>query len=648
MAEVRIFELDGTARAVLQDARNVDWSVELQGLGRGSFDVARRSAKVAAEPDMLEDRKVVRIVDGHVTSWWLIDGEQPGPLVSDRVAGGDRRPQLIGLTAILAGCRVEAERGMERDAPDERIFGPASRDYDASDWPRVAHAGRQFDNTVGGAPGRSADWPAGWVDRYAYYIHPTDAGGPVVPGKALMRIVFETVEDLDAIIEGTADDELIGLWIDQRPYISPLRGPGRWVSTYRDRLALDTADDHVAYAIVNNLLRPYGNSPSHLLFSMAKALNAGWFVDPEDMAVATDEVQRITVTATGGTVTLTFEGETSGAIALPTSASALEAALTGLPHVGADGLQVVEASAGVYDVTFDGPSVRARNVEQIQVTDNLATGGTVTVATTTEGDAPNVILRSHPGWSGYGVFPVVTMPGMTAGQILRLLIEEAAARGALPADTVISWTDTVDSDGVPWPREVQWTWPVVTTSILSVARELAGLDAMEDLDVVLDGDHLRVDAWATRGSDLSGGDAPVRLIPGLNVLEATYQRQAPGPNDLWIRTREGWTHVDDDALVAAYGPIESGYHEGHAETVEDAGTPGAAAAANGAPVHQYEVTVVDVDQVAAGRDYDRGDWVLAMNRYLSVETMRVHRIAPAGSDADGRRKWKVLLIEGTP
>lgn len=93
------------------------------------------------------------------------------------------------------------------------------------------------------------------------------------------------------------------------------------------------------------------------------------------------EVQTVTITGapTGGTFTLTLDGETTAAIAYNASAATVQAAIEALSNVDS----VTVTGSGPYVVTFGGNA----NVPQMTATASL-TGGTspnVTVATTTGG-----------------------------------------------------------------------------------------------------------------------------------------------------------------------------------------------------------------------------------------------------------------------
>lgn len=107
------------------------------------------------------------------------------------------------------------------------------------------------------------------------------------------------------------------------------------------------------------------------------------------------EVQTVTITGgpTGGSFTLTFQGETTAAIAYNATAAAVQTALRALDNIGAGQVGVTGSAGGPYTVTFTDMD----NVTQMTATSSL-TGGTtpgVTVATTTQGgQAPRSFVRA--------------------------------------------------------------------------------------------------------------------------------------------------------------------------------------------------------------------------------------------------------------
>ncbi len=97
----------------------------------------------------------------------------------------------------------------------------------------------------------------------------------------------------------------------------------------------------------------------------------------------TTEVQTVTVDATGGTFTLTYNGETTTAIAEAAAASAVETALEALNGLSASDVAVSGSAGGPFTVTF---AASLGNVSTLIADGALLTGGTgVTVAVTTAG-----------------------------------------------------------------------------------------------------------------------------------------------------------------------------------------------------------------------------------------------------------------------
>lgn len=102
------------------------------------------------------------------------------------------------------------------------------------------------------------------------------------------------------------------------------------------------------------------------------------------------EVQTVQVDGTAGDFTLTFDGETTAAIAFNATAAAMQTALEALSNVNPGDVTVTGGPGGAggttpYTVTFGGQYVGV-NVPQMTSTNNLTGGGdAITHATTTQG-----------------------------------------------------------------------------------------------------------------------------------------------------------------------------------------------------------------------------------------------------------------------
>jgi hypothetical protein len=99
------------------------------------------------------------------------------------------------------------------------------------------------------------------------------------------------------------------------------------------------------------------------------------------------EVQTITIDATGGTFTITYEGQTTAAIAENATAAAVQAALEALSNIDPGDVVVTGSAGGPFTLTWD---ARLGNVAAPTTDASALTGGagTAIVATITSGTNP--------------------------------------------------------------------------------------------------------------------------------------------------------------------------------------------------------------------------------------------------------------------
>lgn len=193
------------------------------------------------------------------------------------------------------------------------------------------------------------------------------------------------------------------------PYVNPYLAngnaeqvtPATWQTSILQRLvALESAARdaakgqqvflHVPPAVladIEDYIRRQGNLIYTPLDSVVVA-DAG-YPGTGDITPGTSEVQQVTITdATGGTFTLTWDGETTDALAYNATPAQVGSALAALPSVES-GDVTVTGSAGDYTLTFNAD---LGNVSQVTIDGSALTGdpGTtpnVAVATTTDGVA---------------------------------------------------------------------------------------------------------------------------------------------------------------------------------------------------------------------------------------------------------------------
>lgn len=131
---------------------------------------------------------------------------------------------------------------------------------------------------------------------------------------------------------------------------------------------------------------PLGYLPSGT--PLAKLTASGLFA-PYDPT--TDEEQSVTETGapTGGTFTLTWNGQTTAAIPEAATAAQVATALEALSNIGAGNVEVTGSAAGPWDVTFIG-DLASEDVAAMTASGASLTGGTspgITIATVIAGAA---------------------------------------------------------------------------------------------------------------------------------------------------------------------------------------------------------------------------------------------------------------------
>lgn len=151
-------------------------------------------------------------------------------------------------------------------------------------------------------------------------------------------------------------------------------------------------DDGVRVRVILQDLRTLANEIKTDTNALLTKLDADGGVADTNYAdtTATNEVQTITVTATGGTFTLTYGGQTTDPIAEAATAATVQIELEQLSSIAVGDVAVTGSAGGPYTVTFGG-TLDAEDVGAITASAALLTkdagSGTAVVATTTAGAA---------------------------------------------------------------------------------------------------------------------------------------------------------------------------------------------------------------------------------------------------------------------
>lgn len=221
---------------------------------------------------------------------------------------------------------------------------------------------------------------------------------------------------------------------------------------------------------------------------------------------------------------------------------------------------LVFLSAGTHYLAY-----RATNA--VQAVGNPA-GVAWTLFETDQGGQPVGSPVAHSSSADLCVPYPAAPPGMTPGRVIRLVVEEAQARGVL-ADLELNFTDTTDSAGQPWPVTAEIATRV-GTDYLTFFRELAGTY----VDLWMEPTRLRLWAWnygtrgVTRAIDFHPPTNPANPLTG-NISALTHKREILKTNTMLVRWSGGWTEDTDPAQIAADGRSEARFDLGAPFSIEE-------------------------------------------------------------------------------
>lgn len=242
--------------------------------------------------------------------------------------------------------------------------------------------------------------------------------------------------------------------------------------------------------------------------------------------------------------------------------------------------------------------------------------------------------------SGSGTWKVLPYPakapGWSPGEVMGDLLDEAADRGVLfPLMMTRTFTDTVDSAGVPWPADtfIDWSF-AVGESMLSV------LNKMEEatVDVWVNPATYELNMLPQRGVDrtkfvFTGATAtqvPVEFKLGKHLRAASTKSQSKIKNNLLLKTTEGYIVVEDVASKNKYGRIESTLDTGVSPALAlDVASSIFAQRAQEEEGASYDLLTLDYVPFV---DFNIGDLVLAPNEYEESVPRRVMSISVEEKD----------------
>jgi hypothetical protein len=217
------------------------------------------------------------------------------------------------------------------------------------------------------------------------------------------------------------------------------------------------------------------------------------------------------------------------------------------------------------------------------------------------------------------------IPNPTAGTVLITLINEAIARGSLPAGFAVGFSATVDSDGLGWPALDVFTVRVGDT-IWDVCEQLQNLGyefGMRAAGLTLD-----VFAFGRGGTSAAGIEA------GVNLQAVTRDKRPPQPNTLICTYSDGQFVSTDAAQVALFGIIEAAFQ---IADVRDLASAQAVATAQ-LELFAARTQLVSVSAIYAGDipylNYRIGDTIVLYKNGAGAENVRLKTL-DVSEDSNG-------------
>lgn len=236
-----------------------------------------------------------------------------------------------------------------------------------------------------------------------------------------------------------------------------------------------------------------------------------------------------------------------------------------------------------------------------------------------------LILHSDSSWKVLQ-YPPGGPPGMTPGEVLRVLFTEAQSRGALPGVTW-TFTDANDSAGAPWATTPDLGVQVGTT-YEAMLRQLAEVAC----DLHMDPQSLRLDVLNARGAASSAA-----LAIGSNITDLEHQGDGDITNAAILRFSSGWREASDTSSITAHGRHEGFLSLGTAPSQEQ-GQLAAQALFADAGRPRDAIVVTHEGPVGSGEepyaDYDVADTITAPARDGQA-TSQVVKAITVSEDAEG-------------
>ena len=237
-------------------------------------------------------------------------------------------------------------------------------------------------------------------------------------------------------------------------------------------------------------------------------------------------------------------------------------------------------------------------------------------------DEVTSILHTDTDWKVLD--PAETEVGVAANVVIKILMEEARARGIA---LMLAEPDVAEPVG----PELIRSFPV-GSSILDVIGQLT--ETLVDVTV----EQRQVTFVDSLGEDKTTGNHPVTLFPAREIMSAEYEGDSSGiKTSLLVKTDDKIAFQNSTPGIASWGRREGLLELGNQDALVADSVVAFAFQERSSPAESYALTI-DTEHVRPYRDFGIGDWIRVPKSDGTLTKERVQAIT-VGVTAAGRTEY---------
>lgn len=242
------------------------------------------------------------------------------------------------------------------------------------------------------------------------------------------------------------------------------------------------------------------------------------------------------------------------------------------------------------------------------------------------------------GQAGLSFYNKTTFPGWTVGMILRILLEEAEARGVrFPTYLTPTFTDDLDSNGVPWLEPIPWSWNL-GTSYYEIIESLEEVQC----ETWIDPENYKFHVYVNKGRDLQQGNDAVQVRAARNISQAVRESNLAIKNSMLINANGLWAEQTHAESLAKYGRIE-GYLQTELAAETSRQVAKAVLDVLTDTTRSLTIEIIPSEFAVPFLDFVPGDWISVTDPNGSMEKDRVVTLAVRADRNDPLPKFSIEM-----